>query len=80
MIIIFCVAERAMFDIFETWNASNPKLSKVLNWSLSANPCTNWIGVQCFQYNQSTGEPTQTDDVTSLRYVTYLVPYAYFTT
>jgi hypothetical protein len=67
-----------MFDIFETWNASNPELSKVLNWSLNTNPCTNWTGVLCPDYNQSTGE-FHTDDVTSLRYVTYLVPYAYFT-
>ena len=74
MIIIICVAERAMFDIFETWNASNPELSKVLNWSLSTNPCTNWTGVSCLQFNQSTDEDTQGDDVSSLRYVTYLVP------
>ena len=63
-----------MFDIFGTWNASNPELSKVLNWSLSTNPCTNWSGVGCSQWN------TMTDEVNQLRYITYLVPYAYFIT
>ena len=80
MIFIFRVAEKAMFDIFETWNASNPELSKVLNWSLSTNPCTNWSGVTCSQWNQSIHYYTKGDDVSSLRYVTYLVPYAYFIT
>ena len=79
MIIIFCVAEKAMFDIFETWNASNPELSIALNWSLSSNPCTNWSGVLCNTWNQSTGEWNTFDygdNVSSLRYVTYLIPYA----
>ena len=71
MIIDFCVAEKAMFDIFETWNASNPKLSTVLNWSLSTNPCTDWShGVYCSQPNV----------VSILRYLSYLVPYASFIT
>jgi hypothetical protein len=80
MIIIFCVAEKVMFDIFETWNASNPELSKVLNWSLNTNPCTNWTGVLCFQTYKHTDDVIMSDNVTSLRYVTYLVPYAYLTT
>ena len=61
------VAEKAMFDIFETWNASNPELSRALNWSLSTNPCTNWSGVTCLQSDQN-------EEVNSLRYLTYLVP------
>ena len=77
MIIICCVAENAMFDIFETWAPSNPELSSVLNWSLSTNPCTDWGGVYCFQWDN---EDIQTDNVSSLRYVTYLVPYTYFIT
>ena len=77
MIIICCVAEKAMFDIFETWAASNPELSIVLHWSPSTNPCTNWSGVSCLQWNDYY-QATHTDNVTSLRYVTYLIPYAYF--
>ena len=69
-----------MFDIFGTWNANNPDLSRVLNWSLSTNPCTNWSGVMCSPYSRSTGLDNQTDNVSGLRYVTYLVPYAYFIT
>ena len=80
MILICYVTEKAMFDIFETWNARNPELSRVLNWSLSTNPCANWGGVGCLQYNKSTYQDTQTNNVNSLRYVTYLVPYAYFIT
>ena len=79
MVIIFCVAEKAMFDIFETWNASNPKLSGALNWSLNTNPCTNWSGVDCSQWNQSRVFYS-TNIVNSLRYLTYLVPFAYFIT
>ena len=64
MIINFCVAEKAMLDIFETWNASNPKLSTVLNWSLSTNPSTDWSrGVDC----------SPTNVVRTLRYLSYLV-------
>ena len=77
---ICCVAENAMLDIFETWAASNPDLSRVLNWSMSTNPCTSWSGVMCSQSNKSTIQVTQSDDVSELRYVTYLVPYAYFIT
>ena len=76
-IVICCVAENAMFDIFGTWNANNPDLSRVLNWSLSTNPCTDWSGVTCSRYNGSTDVYYHTDDVSDLRYVTYLVPYAY---
>ena len=80
MIFIFRVVEKAMLDIFETWNASNPELSKVLKWSLSINPCTNWSGVTCSQWNQSIHDYTMTDEVNQLRYISYLVPYAYFIT
>ena len=79
-IIICCVAEHAMFDIFKTWAARNPDLSIVLHWSLSTNPCSNWSGVTCSHYDASTDQYTHTDDVSELRYVTYLVPYAYFIT
>ena len=78
--IISCVAEKAMFDIFETWAPSNPELSNVLNWSLSTNPCTNWGGVTCSHYNASIGQYTHIDNVSELRYVTCLIPYAYFIT
>ena len=80
MIIICCVAENAMFDIFETWAPSNPELSNVLNWSLSTNPCTDWGGVSCSQWNESINQDTLTDNVSTLRYVTSLFPYAYFIT
>jgi hypothetical protein len=64
-----------MVDIFETWNASNPKLSTVLNSSLGTNPYTNWSrGVDYFEGN------TLTNVVSTLRYLSDLVPYAYFIT
>ena len=69
MIIICCVAKKAMVDIFETWNPSNLELCRGVNWSLSTNPYTNWDGVYCLQPNQSTDPYTHTNDVSGLRII-----------